>query len=67
VTRVDDDAWRQLESVHTGDLAVEAFEQWVYAQEGLRALLGPALALAIVVLAFASARPAESQFGRQRH
>lgn len=45
MTRVDDDAWRQLESVHTGDLAVEAFEQWVYAQEGLRALLGPALAL----------------------
>ncbi len=40
-----DDAWRHLESVHTGDLAVDAFEQWVYAHAGLEALLGPALAL----------------------
>jgi hypothetical protein len=45
-----DDVWRQLESVHTGDLAVEAFEQWVYAHSGLGALLGPALALDFLTL-----------------
>jgi hypothetical protein len=45
VTGPDHDAWRQLESVHTGDLAVDAFEQWVYAHTGLEAQLGPALAL----------------------
>lgn len=43
-----DDAWKQLESVHTGDLAVEAFERWVYAHAGLEALLGPALALELL-------------------
>lgn len=50
VTERDDDAWRQLESVHTGDLPVEAFEQWVYAHPDLEALLGPALALDFLTL-----------------
>jgi hypothetical protein len=45
VTGREDDAWGRLEAVHTGDLAVEAFERWVYAHPGLEALVGPALAL----------------------
>lgn len=50
VTERDEDAWRQLESVHTGDLPVEAFEQWVYSRADLEALLGPALALDFLTL-----------------
>ncbi|HEY0154915.1 MAG TPA: hypothetical protein VGB92_23085 [Longimicrobium sp.] len=50
VTERDEDAWRQLESVHTGDLPVETFEQWVYSRADLEALLGPALALDFLTL-----------------
>jgi hypothetical protein len=44
LTEFDDDVWRRLELVHTGDLSVEAFEQWVYAHPGMEAVLGSELA-----------------------
>jgi len=46
----DDDPWRWFESVHTGDLPVEAFERWFYSRAGMEALLGPALALDFLTL-----------------
>lgn len=44
----DQSAWRQFESVHTGDLSVEAFEAWVYSYAGLEPLIGAALALELL-------------------
>ena len=37
--------WRQLETLHTGDLSADAFEQWVYSAPDLETVLGRDLAL----------------------
>lgn len=48
VTGLDDDPWRWLESVHTGDVPVEAFERWVYSHPALEASLGSDLAFRLL-------------------
>jgi hypothetical protein len=50
VNAAERDIWTHLEAVHAGDLALAAFEQWLYATPGVETALGADAWLALVSL-----------------